>query len=57
MGHFYEIEMTFTPEQLDHIHMVMRKTGKSFNDVVVALIMLGMEIEKAIKEFEGEEEE
>ena len=40
--------MTFTPEQLDHIHKVMEVSGKSFNDVVVALIKLGMDIEKAM---------
>jgi len=56
MGHFYEIEMAFTQEQLDHIHWVMEVSGKSFNDVVVALIMLGMKIEKVLQEFEGEEE-
>ena len=61
MGHFYEVEMTFTPEQLDHINHIVDTTGASFNDVVVFLIKLGMKTEQEwqdalIEEFEGEEE-
>lgn len=61
MGHFYEVEMEFTPEQLDFINHLVDTTTATFNDVVVFLIKLGLETDQKwqdalIRDFEGEEE-